>query len=80
MHRPLGFPLVGTPAAKIKMEMFGDNLCSFTKASWPTMKALAEHYGADDDLEIRVHWFPVRMTISSRIAGSPVLLSFQGAG
>jgi hypothetical protein len=62
------------------MEMFGDNLCSFTKASWPTMKALAEHYGADDDLEIRVHWFPVRMTISSCIAGSPVLLTFQGAG
>ena len=44
------------------MEMFGDNLCAFTKASWPTVKALAEHYGSNDDLEILVHWFPVRDT------------------
>jgi hypothetical protein len=40
------------------MEMFGDNLCVFTKRSWPTIKALAAHY-TNDELEIRVHWFPL---------------------
>jgi hypothetical protein len=37
-----------------------DNLCSFTKASWPTIKALADHYQQlNASLEIRVHWFPL---------------------
>ena len=53
------------------MEMFGDNLCAFTKRSWPTVKALAEHYGADDDLEILVHWFPVHLLPSSLVPCSP---------
>ena len=49
------------------MEMFGDNLCAFTKASWPTVKALAEHYGSNNDLEILVHWFPVTRHATSSL-------------
>jgi hypothetical protein len=71
LRRQLGFPLVGTPAAKIKMEMFGDNLCAFTKRSWPTVKALAEHYSSNNDLEILVHWFPVRTACHRCVSSSP---------
>lgn len=59
--RRLGFPLLGSPTSAVQLEMFGDNLCIFTKRSYVTIKALAEHYGAmaGNPLEIRVHWIPL---------------------
>mmetsp|Transcript_3092 Transcript_3092/g.7400 ORF Transcript_3092/g.7400 Transcript_3092/m.7400 type:complete len:241 (+) Transcript_3092:159-881(+) len=58
--RRLGYPLLGSPLSDVRLEIFGDNLCAYTKASWPTIKALAAHYqGQKASLEIRVHWFPL---------------------
>ena len=58
---PTGFPLLGDPTSKVQLELFGDNLCIFTKRSYVTIKALAEHYRAQsgNPLEIRVHWIPL---------------------
>ena len=37
------------------LEVYGDNLCSFTKAAFPTVQLLAKHYKGSE-LGIRVHW------------------------
>ena len=41
------------------MEVYGDNLCSFTKAAFTTIEALAAHYIHNPNVQIRVHWFPL---------------------
>jgi len=56
--RRQGFSLTGSPSSDVHLEMYGDNLCSFTKAAFTTIDLLAQHY-ADKSVEIRVHWFPL---------------------
>ena len=45
--RQLGFFLSGNPGSKVLLEVYGDNLCSFTKAAYPTLKLLGTHYASE---------------------------------
>lgn len=36
--------LAGAPNADVLLEVYGDNLCSFTKAAFPTLELLGKHY------------------------------------
>eukprot|EP00041_Stephanoeca_diplocostata_P020114 m.442952 g.442952 ORF g.442952 m.442952 type:complete len:243 (+) comp21478_c1_seq2:163-891(+) len=55
---PPGFSYTGSPASRVHLEVFGDNLCSWTKAAWPVIQQLAQTYDANA-LEIRMHFFPL---------------------
>jgi hypothetical protein len=57
---PPGYWLLKNPTADVVVDVFGDNLCYFTMKSWPTIKALAQHYAeAKASVSIRFHFLPL---------------------
>lgn len=45
------------PTLPIVLEAYGDPMCPFSKADWPTIKRVVRFYG--DKLFLSVHLFPV---------------------
>lgn len=52
-HRPSGFVL-GDPAALVTIDAFVDIQCPHSRASWPTLMAVLEHY-RDKSVSLKVH-------------------------
>ncbi|KJE93977.1 hypothetical protein CAOG_04686 [Capsaspora owczarzaki ATCC 30864] len=57
--RPDGFAYAnGSPAAPLQIDLFVDLLCPDSQAIWPTLKQVADHYGAPT-LRLVTHIFPL---------------------
>ena len=52
-NRPSGF-LLGNPAAVVTLDAFIDIQCPHSRAAWPTLIAVLEHY-RDNSVSLKVH-------------------------
>jgi len=64
--RPDGYPS-GSPSAPVVLEAFFDLLCPDSKASWPTIQQVIQHYGSEN-LYFIFHTFPLPYHTFSFIA------------
>jgi len=56
-NRPDGFPLGGAAGAPIVLESFFDLLCPDSRAAWPVIQQVVQHYASN--LHFRLHTFPL---------------------
>ncbi|CAH1784197.1 unnamed protein product [Owenia fusiformis] len=63
----------GQPHASVTVEMYGELLCPYSKAQWPILKQVADHYG-EDRLRLVVHQNPLPYHRNGFLVSQGVLL------